>query len=133
MPSVFAMLVVVQVDVFNGGPTKVRVALNRGDAFFVNGVGDNAKWQPAVPASGGPGYDNGGPSPNNFGPGANTVELKVGNAPSYNTPVNVPNRSLTSIQFYMLLRDAMTVEWFLSVDGTVFDSSYGKMIALAPA
>jgi hypothetical protein len=113
------------VNVFNGGPTDLSVSVNRGAAFTVKGV-DPPGWAPQQPQSGGPGFDNGGPSPNNFGPGNNTVTFQVGTALAYNDTVVLNNVPVVSLQFYLLLRDAETVEWFICSAGTVVDSSYGK-------
>jgi hypothetical protein len=80
-------------------------------------------WVPATPSSGAPGYNNGGPIPGSFGPGANTVQVQVGTASIYTTQVIVPNSAFTSLQFYMLLKDAVTIAWTLCTDGMVVGTS----------
>ncbi|HYI13229.1 MAG TPA: hypothetical protein VEK57_29555 [Thermoanaerobaculia bacterium] len=123
----FTTLLDPSVNVFNGGPTDITLEVNRGPRFVVQGVAGGAQWQPVRAVEGVPGYNNGGPSTNEFGPGQNSVTIQVGRARSYTVFVTVPPIPVTSLQFYLLLRTSAIAEWFLSCDGTVYDSSFGKV------
>lgn len=126
MEDALLAMIPVKVDVFNGGPTDVRLSVNRGPEFVVPGVGEGQDWRPSMPDPGhGPGYDNGGPSANRFGPGDNAVAVQVGQAQTYNITVHLPNVPTISLQFYLLLRDSMRVDWVLATSGTVVASSIG--------
>jgi len=117
-------LLTVSVSVFNGGPTNVVFIVNRGKQFLIPGVGDGGVWAPSQLPSNlqpGPSYNNGGPATDAFGPGQNAVQFQVGSGPFYSNTVTVPNWGFTSLQFYLLLRDATHVDWLLCTDGMVVD------------